>query len=261
MATATLSFQDLADRIQQQEAQLANLRQELESRQTHLSILTRRQGELQAELQQVEQEILAIAPPGTADSVPSAKVKSAKLASSNASVKPEQGLSLPKYLVELVRQAKRPITAKELGEQVAANKFPTTSNKIKDIVQTRVYDLLRKGVLHRVDGSSGVILANGFDAAKHGATKPPTSVPKGSSRKTTAATPVGRANKQTLPEALVKVLSASSRPLSGQELADEVSAWNERNLIDALRQSGYSEQLLNKLGSANWLDVLGRTIG
>jgi membrane dipeptidase len=32
-------------------------------------------------------------------------------------------------------------------------------------------------------------------------------------------------------------------------------------LIDALRQTGYSEQLLKKLGSTNWLDLLGRTIG
>lgn len=32
-------------------------------------------------------------------------------------------------------------------------------------------------------------------------------------------------------------------------------------LIDALRQSGYSEPLLQKLGSTNWLAVLARTIG
>ena len=32
-------------------------------------------------------------------------------------------------------------------------------------------------------------------------------------------------------------------------------------LIDALRKSGYSEPLLQKLGSANWLGVLARTIG
>jgi membrane dipeptidase len=32
-------------------------------------------------------------------------------------------------------------------------------------------------------------------------------------------------------------------------------------LVDALRQSRYSEPLLKKLGSTNWLDVLGRTIG
>jgi membrane dipeptidase len=32
-------------------------------------------------------------------------------------------------------------------------------------------------------------------------------------------------------------------------------------LVDALRQSGYSEPLLKKLGSTNWLDVLARTIG
>ncbi|CAN7278029.1 dipeptidase [Bradyrhizobium sp. LjRoot220] len=32
-------------------------------------------------------------------------------------------------------------------------------------------------------------------------------------------------------------------------------------LIEALRRSGYSEQLLQKLGSANWLNALERTIG
>jgi membrane dipeptidase len=32
-------------------------------------------------------------------------------------------------------------------------------------------------------------------------------------------------------------------------------------LINGLRQSGYSEQLLKKLGSTNWLDLLDRTIG
>jgi membrane dipeptidase len=32
-------------------------------------------------------------------------------------------------------------------------------------------------------------------------------------------------------------------------------------LIDALRKGGYSEPLLQKLGSANWLGVLARTIG
>ena len=32
-------------------------------------------------------------------------------------------------------------------------------------------------------------------------------------------------------------------------------------LMETLRQSGYSEALLNKLGSANWLKVLARTIG
>ena len=32
-------------------------------------------------------------------------------------------------------------------------------------------------------------------------------------------------------------------------------------LIEALGQSGYSEPLLKKLGSTNWLNVLERTIG
>jgi membrane dipeptidase len=32
-------------------------------------------------------------------------------------------------------------------------------------------------------------------------------------------------------------------------------------LVEALRQRGYSEPLLKKLGSTNWLDLLARTIG
>jgi membrane dipeptidase len=32
-------------------------------------------------------------------------------------------------------------------------------------------------------------------------------------------------------------------------------------LVQALRQSGYAEGLLQKLGSTNWLDLLERTIG
>ena len=32
-------------------------------------------------------------------------------------------------------------------------------------------------------------------------------------------------------------------------------------LVGALRQSGYSEPLLQKLGTTNWLNVLERTIG
>ena len=32
-------------------------------------------------------------------------------------------------------------------------------------------------------------------------------------------------------------------------------------LVETLRQRGYSEPLLKKLGSTNWLDLLERTIG
>ena len=42
MPTGSVPFQDLAERIQQQEAELAKLRQELESRRGQLSELTRR---------------------------------------------------------------------------------------------------------------------------------------------------------------------------------------------------------------------------
>jgi len=60
MPTVSVPLQDLAEQIQQQEAELAKLRQELESRRGQLSDLTRRKEELQAELAKVEKDIAAV---------------------------------------------------------------------------------------------------------------------------------------------------------------------------------------------------------
>src|ERR1022692_1655253 len=131
MANLAIPFQDLAKRIQQQEAELVKLRQELESRQTHLTGLTRRKEELQAEIEKIDQEIEAVgqrgipakasATPGTPSKSTTSATKSP--ATSKASGKRTEGISLPKYLVNLVKQAKGPITTKELTDEVVRNKF------------------------------------------------------------------------------------------------------------------------------------------
>jgi len=157
MANVAIPFPDLAERIQQHEAELAKLRQALEARQTHLSDLTRRKEELQSELQKIDQEIEAVGQNGTASS-PATPLKPVLHKTSGKRVK---GVSLSSYLVSLVKKAKGPISAKELADLVVRNKYPTTAKDVEGMVKTRVYDLVKKGVLRRLDDSSGFVLAKG----------------------------------------------------------------------------------------------------
>src|SRR4029077_4378473 len=58
---ATVLLDDLAQRINQQEAQIQALRRELETRQRQFSGLTQRKQQLLAQLQQIDTQIAAVA--------------------------------------------------------------------------------------------------------------------------------------------------------------------------------------------------------
>jgi uncharacterized protein YhaN len=258
MPTVSVPFQDLAEQIQQQEAELAKLRQELESRRGQLSELTRRKEELQAELAKVEEDIEAMgqasvleptaSAPRTPPSTGGSKRTPAAMGVSKPATKPSEGVSLPTYLVQLVRQAKRPITAKELSAAVVRNKFPTTSKNVDAMVKTRVHDLVKKGVLHRPSDSSGVVLAQAPLSTKSGKTKVPAAVPKNgkktapSGKPAAATTQVEPTKWRSLHEVLTHVLAKSSRPLSAQELAEGVT------------QSGY-ESKSKDLKNVIWVSI------
>ncbi len=229
MPTVSIPFQDLAQRIQQQEAELAKLRQELESRRGQLSALTRRKEELQAELAKVEKEIKAVGQADVLEPTVSAARTPATTGGSKAATKPKKGMSLPTYLVQLVRQAKSPITAKELTEEVVRNKFPTTSKNVQAMVKTRVHDLVRKGLLRRAGDSSGVVLAQAQRSSKSvttkvaGAPQKSGKVKAASVKPVTSTTQVEPPKWRSLHEVLTHVLAKSSRPLSAQELAERVT--------------------------------------
>jgi len=231
MPTVSVPFQDLAERIQQQEADLAKLRQELESRRSHLSELSRRKEELQAELAKVEKDIEAVGQPNVPKPAVSATRTPVITDSSKANAKPPGSVSLPAYLVQLVRLAKGPITVKALAEDVVRNKFPTTSTNIAGMVQTRVSDLVKKGLLRRANDSSGVVLAQAPVLPKSVATKVQAASPKNGKKNVPSAQPVASTVEPTkwrsLHEVLTHVLTMSSRPLSAQEL------------LEGVRQSGY----------------------
>jgi len=229
MPTVSVPFQDLAERIQQQEAELAKLRQELVSRRGQLSELTRRKDELQAELAKVEKDIEAVGQV----SIPQPTISAARTpiitSGSKATAKPTAGVSLPTYLVELVRQAKGPITAKELTEAVVQNKFPTTSKNVNAMVKTRVHDLVRKGVLLRAGDTAGVVVAPAPRSAKSVEPKVAAALPKNGKAKTASAKPAASATQaeptkwRSLHEVLTHLLAKSSRPLTAQELAEGVT--------------------------------------
>jgi hypothetical protein len=248
MPTVSVPFQDLAERIQQQEAELAKLRQELESRRGRLSELTRRKEELQAELAKVEKDIGEVGQASVLEPTASAARTPVTAGGSKATAKPSDGVSLPTYLVDLVRQAKGPITAKELTEEVVRTKFPTTSKNVHAMVKTRVHDLVRKGVLRRDGDSSGVVLAQTPRSSKSVEAKVSAASPKKGKKKAASAKPAASPTQadptkgRTLYEVVTNVLEKSSRPLSAQELAERVI------------QSGY-ESKSKDLKNVIWVSI------
>jgi hypothetical protein len=218
---APTPLQDLAVRIQQQEAELAKLRQELETRQAHLLDLARRKAELQAELQKIDQEIEAVGQNGMPTKTPSTSNIARKPVPAKTLGETTKGISMPKYLVGLVQQANGPITAKELTEQAVRNKFPTTSNNLEGIIKSRLYDLVKNGALRRV-GDSGFVAAKA--AAKPVEAKASVGAATNGKKTSAPAAPAQPTKWRSLLEVLAHVMSKSSRPLSAQELADKVLA-------------------------------------
>jgi hypothetical protein len=236
MPTVSVPFQDLAKRIEQQEAELAKLRQELESRHSQLSELNRRKEDLQAELAKVEQDIQAVGQAGVVESTVSVQ---AKASSAKSAAKPGEGLSLPKYLITLVRAAKGPVTAKELADTVVRNNYPSTSKNLADIVKTRVHDLVKKGVLLRDGDSSGLVLAESVQPSKSATAA---SSPKKGKQATTAkpavTIPMQPTQWRSLHEVMLHVLANSAKPLKAQDIAEAVlesgyesSSKNFKNVI------------------------------
>ena len=97
------------------------------------------------------------------------------------------------------------------------------------MVQTRVGDLVKKGVLRRASDGSGVVLAAAAPSSKAVATKVPAGIPKAGKAKAVSATPAASTAQaeptkwRSLHEVLRHVLAKSSRPLSAQELVDGVT--------------------------------------
>ena len=225
MSHSSHSLHDLAQRIDQRQAELEQLRREYEARQRQLEKLTQRKQQLQAQLQQVEAEIAGL---GQGQASPTKPITAAKPTPMKTVPVPPNGpvapLSLPKLLVEIVKEAKRPVTIKELASEVVRRHYRSSSTSLPKTVETRVSELVKKGLLRRAPNKAGVLPGRKSPSAK--ASSPaaadvskPTTVDQAASK---AA--AGAAGELTLAAAVTKVLAASVKPLTSRELAEKVLA-------------------------------------
>jgi septal ring factor EnvC (AmiA/AmiB activator) len=153
MPDTTLPLDDLTQQIAARESELARLRQEYEARHGRLAELAQHREALQAQLRQIEADIAAV----TRGEAP-AEAKATTTPPAPAPAMPTTRLKLSDALVEVAREANRPLTARELGEELTKRKFPTTSSNITNLVQTRLTDLVNKGIFQRAEGQPGVVL-------------------------------------------------------------------------------------------------------
>jgi len=208
MPTGVLPFSELAKRLSRKESEVNKLRQQYENR---LAKLKERQQRLESELREVEGQIQAASPNG---SMPPAQLPKEPIASAT------NGMILKDYLIALIQEAGKPLTVKELAEEVRRRKYPTKSKNISDLVQTRVYDMLKKGELTRASGQPGFVVGS-----VNGQQTKVARGKKGLGRKAkvtrTQAHAGSRGSQAPLREVLTKILEGCKEPMGGAELAQK----------------------------------------
>jgi chromosome segregation ATPase len=164
-----VSLPDLQQQIAARERELQVLRQELASRQDHLTELTRHKEELQRQLQQVEEEITALAAASpTVRAQPEAVAPAAP-----ASVASRAGLPrLGELIVSLLREAAGARTARQLCEEAQRRGYQPRGKKPIKSVESRLQDLKSQGVVRRASGQPGYILTPAAHRASQDNGKP-----------------------------------------------------------------------------------------
>jgi hypothetical protein len=227
----TLSLDAIEQRIAQRDAELQGLRRDLEARRSRLQALTQRKEELQAKLQQIEAEMAAVTTGAKRPlaAAPKAAPKKPTPQPSTAGMANQQ--SLASEIVAVIRSAGRPLTARQLAQEVKRRGFKTTSADFTKVVETRLWDLKKRGLVQRAADESGYTLAPSANgpAPKAGVAKTvsPKTPAKTAKHKAHAAPTVppatgGKAaSRLPLHVLLAQILQKQSRPMTGGELAQE----------------------------------------
>jgi hypothetical protein len=234
-----LSLEDLQQRIHRRDTELLALRRQLQDRQNQLASLTSRQEELRAQLQRVEAEIAALTSGSKtvastiAGPAPAAKKRPPSVRSSQP--------PLPLLLVTLLREAGRPLTARELAEEAKRRGFKSGSGNFVRLVETRTAELKRKGILRRAVGQPGFVVGRSTGARTNKTAVGPKARPgqqTARGRSANRGRPVSAQGKVPLREILTQILQKSSKPLTGSELAARALAAGYRstskNFVDVV---------------------------
>jgi hypothetical protein len=219
-----LSLQAIEQRIAERDSELQSLRRDLEARRNRLQALHQRKAELQAKLRQVEAEIGAVAAGAKRPHAGSPKAASNKPTSKPTAAGTASQPSLPALLVSVIRSARRPLTAKRLVQEVKRRGFKSSSAHFTKMVEARLWDLKKQGVVRRAAEQPGYILAPSSNGAvaKTGPAKSP--VQKGTAKAPAKAAKLAAGTKsqqKPLREVLTEVLKKKGTPLTGSQLAAE----------------------------------------
>jgi len=211
MPTGVLPLSELVKRLSRKENEVDKLRQQYEIR---LGRLKERQQRLESELRAVEGQILAACPNG---SMPPAQLPKVPMASA------AHGMILKDFLIAVIQEAGKPLTVKELAEEVRRRKYPTKSKNIPDLVQVRVYDMVKQGILAHAGGQPGFVV--GSVNGRQGRSTKAARAKKGLGRKAkvtrTQAHAGSRGSQAPLREVLTKILEGCKEPMGGAELAQK----------------------------------------
>jgi hypothetical protein len=257
MTTALLD--DLAQRISQQQSALQALRQELQTRRQQLADLNQRKKGLLSQLREIDEEIATLAggtkPAKVKTTRPQTGTRKAKGARtpSRQAVVSQRALSapsaqtngkqsLPNLLLAILGKLRRPMTVRELTKEARRRGFRTKSKDFAKNVESRCYDLQKRGLVRHPIGQPGYMLTPA-------ATQTNLPVPSNSKRRISTTKPMrsstagATVNQLPLNQVLVNILANSREPLPAKELA--------RRVLD----SGYQTK------SKQFLDVIWVALG
>ena len=147
-----VSLPDFQQQIAAREHELQTLRQELESRQAHLTELTRRKEELQRQLQQIEEEITALA------AATPTKTERPRTVAPTTPPTPDRAASvrgqprLGELILTMLGEADGPMTARQLSEEARRRGFQSAARDPVKAVEARLQVLKNKGVVRRASG-------------------------------------------------------------------------------------------------------------
>lgn len=137
-------------------------------------------------------------------------------------------------ILEILREAKGPLTAGQISEELTQRQIQTTSTNLRALVQNRLSELVKKGILRLAPGRKGVVLK------KH-AGRPIGSTTEAATQ--TTEQPHLRNGQPSLRSLLTDLLAKRKKPMAARDLAEKVLA------------TGY------KTKSKNFASVVWTTLG
>jgi hypothetical protein len=239
-----VSLTDIQQQIAQREQELQALREQLQVRQNLFNKLARRKQQLQRQLHKVEKDIAALATTATTPTEPATTTAATVPPGVPSGSQPRLG----ELIVTLLREGKKPMTARQLSDEAQRGGYRLSSRDPVKAMEKRLQDLKHQGIVRRAPGNNGFVLASSANGGKkqkrktnrsiHATTqkrsaKPTKSEPaatkggrNGSTSVESAKTskPGRRGRQPPLRQVLTDVLRGSRQPLSGSELAERALA-------------------------------------